>query len=829
MAEEVNDIILALDETNAAATSLSGEPGVQPSSDDGVSDEPLELSTGPSISAVSTAEVPSSSSGASNSSADGASTSGTSDSTNKNGKVHKPEKKTVSFDSQISGESMRSRSREEPLDDESVLIASTLVEDAKEGRNLTFILTGKCVRSYILYNNKWLRWLLYLSIGLILALAIFEPPAVTDMELPYWLTYVDMICFIIWRNVATSGRPIRWSRCLRPLFIINFPDGKQIRRAFRNIRRTVPDILNVLILFLLSVLLFALLALKLFYRRDMVYPDGSPYFADYFDSIWDLYVLVTTANNPDVMMPAYNKNNWFAVFFIVYLVICLYIFMSIVLAAIYNNYRRNLKNEIKSAVFMKRQQLVKAFDLLKVVRHDVPVITHARWRQLTSVLLPTKSHVYADLMMKILDDDNTNVLSKKNFMNMADLMNVHLSEVKDRITLQEMLFPNFYNHRYSKKFKFVVRHRFFRYMFDLMIAVNALFIALDIDVADWFFLSVFLFEILCNLYVAGIKEYFTRFWFTFDFLVIGSALVASIVEKILGRSDEELRTLDVLLVLRVMRLVKIFGSVKRFKVILQTLLNIGTSIATYGGVIFVFFYTFAIIGMEVFGGLIHYYGYDPEAESGSETAFCGNPKLKDSFFYKDHYCGNNFNHIFKAMVLMFELMVVNHKAARLYFFIFHMCTVVIVLNIFTAFILEAFILEYTLQTVPKLESVVEAKIKELGLGIGMMPRKMSIKGPAGDSIDLVENAEPLATDAEAPVQTNQTAEAEDSDEEDELPDLSQEKGFKFHLKKRSRKKVEVLLMQMFQGELGDLEDVPENLEEVERYRRSRKPTLEEIA
>ena len=47
------------------------------------------------------------------------------------------------------------------------------------------------------------------------------------------------------------------------------------------------------------------------------------------------------------------------------------------------------------------------------------------------------------------------------------------------------------------------------------------------------------------------------------------------------------------------------------------------------------------------------------------------------------------------------------------------CTMyVLYSSIFTAFILEAFILEYTLQTVPRLESVVEAKIKELGLGIG---------------------------------------------------------------------------------------------------------------
>ena len=37
------------------------------------------------------------------------------------------------------------------------------------------------------------------------------------------------------------------------------------------------------------------------FRPNMVYPDGLPYFKTYYDAIWDLYVLVTTANNPDVM------------------------------------------------------------------------------------------------------------------------------------------------------------------------------------------------------------------------------------------------------------------------------------------------------------------------------------------------------------------------------------------------------------------------------------------------------------------------------------------------------------------------------------------------
>lgn len=60
---------------------------------------------------------------------------------------------------------------------------------------------------------------------------------------------------------------------------------------------------------------------------------------------------------------------------------------------------------------MKRDKLNKAFDILKVERNGVEVIPHARWKQLIQVILPKKSAVHTDLLMKILDDDNTNVLS----------------------------------------------------------------------------------------------------------------------------------------------------------------------------------------------------------------------------------------------------------------------------------------------------------------------------------------------------------------------------------------------------------------------------------
>lgn len=50
--------------------------------------------------------------------------------------------------------------------------------------------------------------------------------------------------------------------------------------------------------------------------------------------------------------------------------------------------------------------------------------------------------------------------------------------------------------------------------------------------------------------------------------------------------------LDVLLVLRCLRLVKIVGSVERFRAVVMTMANIAPSLLTYGGVLLVGIFQF---------------------------------------------------------------------------------------------------------------------------------------------------------------------------------------------------------------------------------------------
>ena len=73
---------------------------------------------------------------------------------------------------------------------------------------------------------------------------------------------------------------------------------------------------------------------------------------------------------------------------------------------------------------------------------------------------------------------------------------------------------------------------------------------------------------------------------------------------------------------------------------------------------------YAILGMELFGGLIKSEGSYPSSGSNGtreENAieFCGNIKLKGSDFSANRYCNNNFNDILRSFKVLFDLMVVN--------------------------------------------------------------------------------------------------------------------------------------------------------------------------
>ncbi|XP_049712963.1 two pore channel protein 1-like isoform X4 [Elephas maximus indicus] len=663
---------------------------------------------------------------------------------------------------------------EESCTQEDLLLAAAYVSDAEHNRNVRFETSPQTIRLYYFYNHWAMRAATNFFIFLDLSLALFEEPAL--FPLPFLATSIaEVLCLtaffgrlvhfakvtpqmVFWKDTknicimvtivltlidliiygsleAVSIHTVRWSRALRPVFLINFPQSRQIRRTFRSIRNTLPDILYVFLLFLFSMLIFSLMALKLFGDRGLRTAGGSPYFTDILEIAFELYVLVTTANSPDVMMPAYDFNWWYSLYFITYIIINTYIFMSVFLAVIYNNYRKHLKNEIRKLAYLKRHKMIQAFDILKVKVGSEFVVKEAEWKRLAKIVAPNISSSHLELLLKISDEGQKGHVDKTNFIRLADLLNIQVVTMDVKRHPLEAWMPQVYTSSLSLFIQKMVQHRIFVWIYDVIILINAVFIALDeknalISYAEWLFLSLYITEILLKLYTYEPRAYFGRkqFWNWFDTLIIIAALVATVanatIQSASRRSSQQI--LDIVLVLRVLRLLRVIVSIERFRVIVTTLINIGPTMLTFGGLVLVVYYTFAIIGMEMFHGKVQFFDSNFTTPG---ALVCGNPALKDTAFARDRYCKNNFNDLASSFIVLMELTVVNqwhiiaggfalvtHQAAKLYFIAFHVVVVILIVNIFIAFILEAFFVAYSLEK-SEVETAIEKKIQELGVGV----------------------------------------------------------------------------------------------------------------
>ncbi|KAJ8002346.1 hypothetical protein DPEC_G00178920 [Dallia pectoralis] len=584
-------------------------------------------------------------------------------------------------------------------------LAAVYVSDAQYNRNIFFETTPEAIRLYLLYNHWVLHIVVYAVIVVDLALAIFEDPAV--IPLPIWATtLIELVClaaFVVrlvhyakvisrerfWKDPkniciicvillsltdiviygslkATGYTAVRWSRVLRPLLLINITEGRQLRRAFRSIRNALPQILYVFLLFMFSLLMFSLMALKLFGKKGLTTTDGDAYFTSYLEIVFDLYVLVTTANSPDIIMPAYNSSVYFAVFFIIYVLINTYIFMSVFLAVVYNNYKKYLKEEVRQLVRANRHKMARAFGVLQEWKGgEGPVVTQASWNQLVRLVQPDISNAHRELLWSVSDNNNEGCIGKVAFVQLADLLNMTVIVVKSRPHPLQTSLPSLYLSSPSQLVCRMVRHRWFVYAFDFIILVNAVFIGLDeenplIANAEWAFLALYFLEILLKLYTFEPKAFFSRheFWNWFDTLIVVSALIATIINSVVKSSGgyTSRQILDIVFILRVLRLIRVVDSIQRFRAIINTLVRIGPTILTFGQLIVVVYYIFAMVGMELFKGKIRFF----DAESTDpDREFCGNPLLKNSLFAKYNYCKNNFNDVVSSFILLLELTVVN--------------------------------------------------------------------------------------------------------------------------------------------------------------------------
>ena len=122
----------------------------------------------------------------------------------------------------------------------------------------------------------------------------------------------------------------------RPLVAIVFMS--YVRGQFINVLIAMRELFFIIFSLFMYVLLFAILGN--FYFRESF--EGVSYMIGIKETFFELLILMTTANFPDVMLPAYNVHWTRTLFFIIFITLGLYFWLNLILASVFNIFKSRI-------------------------------------------------------------------------------------------------------------------------------------------------------------------------------------------------------------------------------------------------------------------------------------------------------------------------------------------------------------------------------------------------------------------------------------------------------------------------------------------------------
>lgn len=545
---------------------------------------------------------------------------------------------------------------------------------------------------------------------------------------------------------------VRVRRMLRPVFIIQ--NSSLMKKILNSLRKTISQILGVLLLMALHLYIFTLFGMLLFPKQSSNQTDASliggvevtlgnssgngtqgntesDYFRTLTESFMSLLVLLTTANNPDVTLPAYSRNRLFAIFFIIFLIIGLYCFMNMLTAIIYNQFRGYFLTSMQSSLMRRRLGQRAAFEALKnkslpvsqsaieinelsdVLNNGVPV------RDLKAVISGAKissemKFILIDTIVKGFNEDH--ILTWNNFMSVLRMMEM------DKLHKEKPRIRWFQNHRHLVALQKIVCHRYFSYFGNFMALINVVLITVELAtqfdkslnssqstlrIINFLFILYYVVEQSLIIACMGWRRYYYSWANIYDGVIVAILLVSEVIAIAMSgfpfsgqKETHESFTLwnivRVINVLIMFRLLRIIWHIKTMAIVAHTLLDLVKNLKSFGGILIVIYYFFAMLGMELFQDKIKY-----ATDIGNKSAnVCGT-------YEQLGYWANNFDDFAASVVVLWDVMVVNNwfvflfayakyttKWSYLYFIVWWLTSVVIVLNLFTALILENFIMKW---------------------------------------------------------------------------------------------------------------------------------------
>lgn len=189
---------------------------------------------------------------------------------------------------------------------------------------------------------------------------------------------------------------------------------------------------------------WAFLGTVLFYDT----PQGQAGFSSWVESLWTLWICITTANYPDVMMPSYNQNRFAGIYFVVFMIVSFFFFSNLILASIVNSYDDEMKQRKDNRKSYEEAKLTEAFQIM--AKGDKSTIDRATIMTLFRILnkdFPEFRHISsrdAKLLYAILDRDGSSMINLHEFLDFGSVLLLEFFHENEFATFVQRNFPKLY-------------------------------------------------------------------------------------------------------------------------------------------------------------------------------------------------------------------------------------------------------------------------------------------------------------------------------------------------------------------------------------------------
>ena len=499
---------------------------------------------------------------------------------------------------------------------------------------------------------------------------------------------------------------------LRLLLFVGY--SAETRSQLRLVASILPAYLRVGALVCLLLGFFGWFGVVLFPPFETA--QGDEYFTNLKEACWQLFICITTANFPDVMIPAYSADRVAAaLFFGGFLVLGFFFMMNLLLATVYNTYTEEREKDAQRVAASRNRNLDEAFALLaddatreidKETLDAVFVELNAH-RDVVYVSQQTSDRLFADL-----DTSGDGTLHRDEFERVCDVLQREAEMKKAGLSDDEL--PKA---PWRVSLRGLVEAYHFELGVDALLLLNAVVIAFQtkdqllgreasasgesgdkfgfLETIETVFALLYVLEASAKIAGLGLTQYASNYRNRFDGLVTVASVAAAAYVAYPNAYNNPVLVRYVVM-LRLLRLIRLIVALPEFQIIGASFLNMLPAASRMFKVLFCVTFFFASVGSGLFAGAIN---ADP---AGKQLK-----ALEATDFYKQGYLPLNFNDYESGFVTLFCILVVNNWfvvvegfvavsddfTGRLFFLAFYLIGVLVLLNVVISFILDSFITE----------------------------------------------------------------------------------------------------------------------------------------